>query len=58
MPGFLTMEFTGDLRLRGKIAEGGGGVIYKGEIVNKDFIARFGTKQAVIKVLKRNFLSN
>lgn len=52
MPGFMQMDFTNDLKLKGKIAEGGGGVVYKGELNNHEFIARAGVKDVVVKVLK------
>ena len=47
------MNFTTDVKLKGKIAEGGGGVVYKAELLNPDTIARFATTASVVKVLKR-----
>ena len=45
------MEFD-NVRLKGKIAEGGGGIVYKGEILSKEVIERIGFSPCVVKVLK------
>jgi hypothetical protein len=53
MPGFLQLEFSNDLRLKGKMAEGGGGVIYKADLLNQEFINKFNVTTVVVKILKR-----
>jgi hypothetical protein len=55
LPAFLALNFATDARLKGKIAEGGGGVVYRAELLNKEAINRFGTSAAVVKVLKRKY---
>eukprot|EP00158_Paraphelidium_tribonemae_P006134 Partr_v1_DN27691_c3_g1_i6_m64777 len=52
VPGFLEMEFAHDVRLKGKMAEGGGGIIYKADLLNPEFLQRFGKAAVVVKVLK------
>lgn len=53
MSASLLMDFAEDFKLKGKLAEGGGGVVYKADLLNKDVVARFDTTMAVVKVLKR-----
>lgn len=53
MPGFLQMDFKADLRLKSKMGEGGGGVIYKSEMLNQEFIEKFKETSVVTKILKR-----
>jgi hypothetical protein len=55
MPGYLQLEFSNDLRLKGKMAEGGGGVIYKADLLNTEFVNRFNAEHVVVKVLKRTY---
>lgn len=38
LPAFLKLEFSKDLRLGKKLAEGGGGVVYQCEVLDQDFI--------------------
>ncbi|KAI3651988.1 hypothetical protein MP228_003291 [Amoeboaphelidium protococcarum] len=52
LPGFLQLNFSDDLRLKGKFSEGGGGVIYKAQLLNQDFCQKFGVEAVVVKVLK------
>lgn len=47
------MDFNADLRLKNKLAEGGGGVVYKGDLLNKEVLERIGFSDIVIKVVKR-----
>ena len=56
MPGFLQMDFKADLRLKSKMGEGGGGVIYKSEMLNQEFVSKFKESAVVTKILKRECL--
>ena len=48
------MEFSQDVSLKGKIAEGGGGIVYKADLLNTDLIEKHGRDPVVVKVLKGN----
>lgn len=55
LPGFLKMDYTNDVRVCDKIAEGGGGVVYSAELLNSEMIQKHGRERVIVKTLKRNY---
>jgi len=56
LPGFLKMDYTNDVRVCDKIAEGGGGVVYTAELLNHEMLQKHGRERVIVKTLKRKRL--
>ena len=52
------MEFSNDLRLKGKVAEGGGGIVYKADLLNTELSQRFNVTACCVKIIKRTHCIN
>jgi serine/threonine protein kinase len=52
LPGFLKIDYHGDLRPARVVAEGGGGVVYEAELMNEHLQFKYQTKLVAVKLVK------